>query len=81
VQQVTKIDLVTNLCMSSFDGRIPERLVGLRKFDTSEPLPRRTEMGKAIIAGFRCLYDERHRCDRRVVRRWRVASVNPRPST
>jgi hypothetical protein len=25
--------------------------------------------------------DERHHCDRRVVRRWRVAPVNPRPST
>jgi len=81
VQQVTKIDLVTNLCTSFFDGQIPERFVAFRKFDTSEPLPRRTEMGLAISAGFCCLCDERHCCDRRVVRRWRVAPVNPRPST
>ena len=58
-----------------------QRFVAFRKFDTSEPLPRRTEMGLAISAGFCCLCDERHCCDRRVVRRWRVAPVNPRPST
>ena len=81
MQQVTKIDLVTNLCTSFFDGQIPERFVAFRKFDTSEPLPRRTEMGLAISAGFCCLCDERHHCDRRVVRRWRVAPVNPQPST
>ena len=69
MQQVTKIDLVTNLCTSFFDGQIPERFVAFRKFDTSGPLPRRAEMGLAITARFRCLYDERHRCDRCVVRR------------
>jgi hypothetical protein len=37
-----------------------------------------TEMGLATSVGFCCLRDEHHQCDRRVVRRWRVAPVNPR---
>src|SRR5262249_25376969 len=37
--------------------------------------------GWRFLPVFAVLCDERHHCDRRVVRRWRVAPVNPRPST